>query len=68
MFNHSNAYKILSDAISSILREAKMIKEDSKDENIKYRKDLTKVVYDLIVENSKLRKLLNRLNKMIKHL
>ncbi|CDW82877.1 UNKNOWN [Stylonychia lemnae] len=61
-------YQILSEQIGSVMREAKSIKDDSQDENSKIRRNLSKVIFDLVLENSKFRKLLNKLNKIIKYL
>jgi len=50
------------------VREAKSIKDDSQDENSKIRRNLSRIIYELVLENSKFRKLLNKLNKTIKNL
>eukprot|EP00347_Sterkiella_histriomuscorum_P003009 403365946 len=66
LISSSVAHTIISDQIGSIMREAKSIKEDTSDENSKARKHLSKLVFELIQENSKFRKLMNKMNKLIK--
>jgi hypothetical protein len=51
------------------VRECRVIRDfDSKDGNNKQRKHFSRIVYEIVVENSKYRKMLNRLNKIIKQL
>lgn len=65
--NSSIPYQILSEQIQAVMREAKVLKEDSQDESCKLRRHLSKQIYDLVFENSKFRKTLNRMNKLLKH-